>query len=142
MKISALFYAGLSAIVFLFTGSAYGWESTALDRYVAAPDATYHYQLLNSVGGNGYTGYVLEMTSQRWHTAEEVDQPIWRHWLTVVRPEHLETGGDLAKVGLGVKPRIIRVEFEPFDRPVLDLLGRPVPCGLSNFRLFHATNNL
>src|SRR5215831_5623482 len=40
MKISALFYAELSAIMFLFTGSAYGWEKTALDRYVAAPDAT------------------------------------------------------------------------------------------------------
>ena len=101
MKLSALFYAGLSAIVFLFTGSAYGWEKTALDRYVAAPDASYHYQLLNSIGGDGYTGYVLEMTSQRWRTAEEVDQPIWRHWLTVVRPEHLETSTSLLIVSGG-----------------------------------------
>jgi PhoPQ-activated pathogenicity-related protein len=106
MKISALFYAGLSAVVFLFAGSASGWDSTALDRYVATPDASYHYQLLSSVGGNGYTGYVLEMTSQRWRTAEEVDQPIWRHWLTVVRPEHLETSTSLLIVsgGSNVKP--------------------------------------
>jgi PhoPQ-activated pathogenicity-related protein len=101
MKISALCYAGVSAIVSLFTGSAYGWESTVLDRYVAAPDASYHYQLLNSVAGDGYAGYVLEMTSQRWRTAEEVDQPIWRHWLTVVRPEHLETSTSLLIVSGG-----------------------------------------
>jgi len=77
-----------------------------LDRYVTTRDASYHYQLLNSVGGNGYTGYVLEMTSQRWHTAEEVDQPIWRHWLTVVRPEHLETSTSLLIVsgGSNAKP--------------------------------------
>jgi PhoPQ-activated pathogenicity-related protein len=89
------FHAGLLAIVFLSTVSAHSQEQTALDRYVAAPDASYRYQLLNRVAGDGYTAYVLEMTSQRWRTAEEVDRPIWKHWLTIVRPEHLETSTSL-----------------------------------------------
>jgi len=37
------------------------------------------------------SSYVSELTSQRWRTADEVDRPIWKHWLTIVRPEHLET---------------------------------------------------
>jgi PhoPQ-activated pathogenicity-related protein len=95
MKIPVFLHAGLLAIVFLSTVSAHSQEQTALDRYVAAPDASYRYQLLNRVAGDGYTAYVLEMTSQRWRTAEEVDRPIWKHWLTIVRPEHLETSTSL-----------------------------------------------
>jgi len=35
-----------------------------------------------------------------------------------------------------------KASANPRGRPALDLLGRPGPCGLSNFRLFHGTNNL
>lgn len=66
-------------------------EETALDRYVAAPDPDYHYALVSTVPGPGYTGYVLELASQRWRSAAEVDQPIWKHWLTIVEPEHVGT---------------------------------------------------
>src|SRR5215468_3564843 len=95
MKVSVLLPAGLLAAVLLSTIPAHSREQTALDRYVATPDASYHYQLLNSVAGDGYTAYVLELTSQRWRTADEVDRPIWTHWLTIVRPEHLETSTSL-----------------------------------------------
>jgi PhoPQ-activated pathogenicity-related protein len=101
MKIPAFFYAGLLAIVLLAATSAYGWEETALDRYVAAPDSSYHYQLLNTVAGESYTAYLLELTSQRWRSADEVDRPIWKHWLTIVRPEELKTGTSLLIVSGG-----------------------------------------
>ena len=52
---------------------------TALDRYVAAPDASYKYELANKVAGPGYTTHVLEMTSQQWKTTAEVDHPVWKH---------------------------------------------------------------
>jgi PhoPQ-activated pathogenicity-related protein len=29
------------------------------------------------------------MTSQRWLTEKEVEQPLWKHWMTVVRPEKI-----------------------------------------------------
>jgi PhoPQ-activated pathogenicity-related protein len=60
---------------------------TALDRYVAAPDTNYSYRLVNTVRSGGATVYALEMTSQRWLTTNEVDRPIWRHWLTIVKPD-------------------------------------------------------
>jgi PhoPQ-activated pathogenicity-related protein len=59
---------------------------TALDRYVAAPDSSYKYELVQTIPGNGYTAYVLNMTSQTWRSAAEVDRPEWRHWLTVIKP--------------------------------------------------------
>lgn len=62
---------------------------TALDRYVAAPDPTYKYELANKVAGPGYTAYVLEMTSQQWKTTAEVDRPVWKHWVTLIKPDRV-----------------------------------------------------
>ena len=62
-------------------------EQTALDRYVAAPDTNYSYHLVNTIRGQDQTVYVLEMTSQAWLTTNEVDRPLWKHWLTIVRPD-------------------------------------------------------
>ena len=60
-------------------------QETALDRYVSGSDAVY--------GGKSFTrsrrglpGYVLELTSQTWRTAADVDRPVWKHWLTIVKP--------------------------------------------------------
>jgi len=27
------------------------------------------------------------MTSQSWRSAEEVDRPIWHHWVTIIKPD-------------------------------------------------------
>jgi PhoPQ-activated pathogenicity-related protein len=76
-------------------------QQTALDRYIAAPDADYHFELFNTFAGDGYTGYVLEMTSQQWRGATEVDHPLWKHWLTIVRPDRLVTSTGLMIVSGG-----------------------------------------
>jgi PhoPQ-activated pathogenicity-related protein len=69
-------------------------RQTALDRYVNTPDPTYKYELVNTIQGNGFTAYVLDMTSQTWRSAAEVDRPVWRHWVTIIRPDTVksETG--------------------------------------------------
>src|SRR5215204_352464 len=59
---------------------------TALDRYVAEPDPSYRYELVDTLVGGGFSASVLRMTSQTWLTEKEVDHPVWQHWLTVVRP--------------------------------------------------------
>jgi PhoPQ-activated pathogenicity-related protein len=87
----AVVICGLSSGIFASAGCAYGREETALDRYVAAFDPTYRYELLNTVADDGYVANVLEMTSQQWRTATEVDRPIWKHWLTIVRPQTVKT---------------------------------------------------
>lgn len=66
-------------------------HETALDRYVAAPDPHYHWEVVNTIPGDGYTTYVVDLTSQQYLTAAEVDHPIWKHWLTVVEPEKVRS---------------------------------------------------
>ncbi len=72
-------------------GVAPGEEPTALDEYVAQPDPSYSYKLLSTIPGKGSTTYVLEMTSQTWLTTEEVDRPVWKHWMIITKPDEVKT---------------------------------------------------
>lgn len=61
-------------------------QRTALDRYVNTPDPAFRYEVVSSVSTAGVSVFVLEMVSQNWLTAAEVDRPEWRHWLVIIRP--------------------------------------------------------
>ncbi|XP_035694468.1 autocrine proliferation repressor protein A-like [Branchiostoma floridae] len=65
--------------------------TTPLDDYVNKPDPhySYHEVLEWRLKGPGYTMYLLNMTSQQWLTEDEVDRPIWWHFLTVVIPDNM-----------------------------------------------------
>jgi len=78
---------------------------TALDEYVAKPDSHFSYKLINKNPGEGVTANVLEMTSQQWLTEKEVDQPIWKHWLTVVVPEQVTSHTGLLFITGGANNR-------------------------------------
>jgi len=62
-------------------------ERTPLDNYVEAPDTNYCYHVVNTLRGQDHTTYILEMTSQAWLTTNEVNRPVWTHWLNIVRPD-------------------------------------------------------
>ena len=47
-------------------------DETALDRYVKAPDSHFKWELVNTMEGKGFKAYVLDMTSQKWRTEQEV----------------------------------------------------------------------
>lgn len=70
---------------------AFAADYTALDRYVAAPDSSFHYTLNRTVNYAGITAYQLDMVSQTWLTTAEVDRPEWRHWVTIYKPDQLTT---------------------------------------------------
>jgi PhoPQ-activated pathogenicity-related protein len=74
---------------------------TPLDRYVHAPDPAFQWKLVNTIPGNGVTTFVLEMVSQNWLTPDEVDRTEWRHHLTVVRPDRVESDVALLLIGGG-----------------------------------------
>src|SRR5689334_6689330 len=74
--------------------ASHGPVKTALDRYVAAPDSNYRFELVKTIPGSGYTAFVLNMTSQSWRTSAEVDRPVWKHWLTIIKPDTVK--GDTA----------------------------------------------
>jgi PhoPQ-activated pathogenicity-related protein len=98
--ISALF---LSALTLLASSAdrAHLTPQTALDRYVAAPDTNYTWRLVNTIKGEGYTTYVIDMISQAWLTTNEVNRMLWQHWLTIVKPDKITASTSLLFIGGG-----------------------------------------
>jgi PhoPQ-activated pathogenicity-related protein len=76
-------------------------DGTALDRYVYKEDPHYAWRVLSSVPAGEATVHFLEMTSQQWLTEEEVDRPIWKHWLTVTVPRNVMSDTALMFIGGG-----------------------------------------
>jgi PhoPQ-activated pathogenicity-related protein len=74
---------------------------TALDGYVEAPDPSYKYELVNKVQGNGHTTYIIDMTSQTWRSASEVNRPVWRHWMIMVKPDEVKSTKSLLYISGG-----------------------------------------
>lgn len=81
---------------------AAGTAETALDRYVAAPDPHFAFAKVGELpAGAGVTATILELTSQQWLTAADVDRPLWKHWLVVYRPETVTSDLCLLWIGGG-----------------------------------------
>ena len=59
-----------------------------LKDYVDTPDSNYTFTLAKEVGGSGYTRYVLDMTAQSWKEGE-VTPHLWKHWVTIIRPDNV-----------------------------------------------------
>ena len=76
-------------------------DRTALDDYVAAPDTNYSFHVVARVPGNGQTTFIVDMTSQAWLTTNEVDRPLWKHWLTIVKPDDVASSTSLLFIGGG-----------------------------------------
>jgi PhoPQ-activated pathogenicity-related protein len=76
-------------------------ERTALDRYIAKPDTNYSFRLAQSIKGEGYTIHYLDMISQSWLTTNEVDRPLWQHWLTIVVPDKVSSSTALLFINGG-----------------------------------------
>src|SRR5690348_2386666 len=75
----------------LACSTAVAGDYTALDRYVAAPDASFRWSLARTLSYPGLKAYQLDMVSQTWLTTAEVNRPEWRHWVTIYKPEQLAT---------------------------------------------------
>jgi PhoPQ-activated pathogenicity-related protein len=76
-------------------------EKTSLDAYIAKKEDVYGWKLNSTIQGDGYTSYVLELTSQTWRSASEVDRPVWTHWLTVTKPAEVTSDKALLFIGGG-----------------------------------------
>jgi PhoPQ-activated pathogenicity-related protein len=81
--------------------SALAASRTALDEYVAKADPNYSFHLVNTVKGEGATSFILEMTSQQFLTENEVDRPIWKHWVIVTKPDQVEGTTGMLFIGGG-----------------------------------------
>jgi len=96
-----LFQTSLCATLIALLSVSVCAQQTALDRYVAKPDPAYSWKLVNTTQGEGYKSFLLELTSQQWRTEKDVDRPIWKHWLTIVKPDKPSTNKALLFIGGG-----------------------------------------
>jgi PhoPQ-activated pathogenicity-related protein len=94
MRSLTLLFALLQAFALMSAAAAKPPKSadrTALDDYLAKPDAVYAWKVAKTVTGNPSTTTVIRLTSQQWLDESKVDRPVWEHWLVVVKPEKVKT---------------------------------------------------
>jgi PhoPQ-activated pathogenicity-related protein len=82
--ISRCLFCVAALALFVFPGPA---AAAPLDDYLAAPDASYSFSLINTFPGAGYTTRIYDLTSQSWRDGTEMDRIDWEHWLIVVEPD-------------------------------------------------------
>src|SRR5271163_5015143 len=87
-RLMLTFVAALVAIALPLAGA--GEKETALDRYVHAPDPSFKFELVNTIQGDGYKAYIIDLTSQTWKPPVEPDRTVWKHWLTIVKPDDVK----------------------------------------------------
>ena len=97
--------APLLIVVFCLSAGVRAAEQTALDRYVAAPDPSYSFHLVSTQNSGDYKTFVIDMTSQTWLSEKEVDKPVWKHWLTIVVPDHVKSSTALLLINGGSNDR-------------------------------------
>jgi PhoPQ-activated pathogenicity-related protein len=74
---------------------------TALDHYIAKPDASYRWKVVRKSDQDGLTTFVVDLASQTWRTKDEVDRTLWEHWLVVTRPAKVTATKALLFIGGG-----------------------------------------
>lgn len=87
--------------------------STPLDDYIAAPDSAYRWEVRNSAKGQNYTVYDLDLVSQTWRNADEVDRPLWTHSLIVVVPDNVQSKYTLLNIWNGFNGDVSQSLLEP-----------------------------
>jgi PhoPQ-activated pathogenicity-related protein len=75
--------------------------TTALDDYVNAPDDSYTWKVVSSTTTDGVRSVVIDMISQTWRTAAEVDRPQWQHWVILTIPENVTSSTGFLMIGGG-----------------------------------------
>jgi PhoPQ-activated pathogenicity-related protein len=101
--------------------------ATPLDDYMNNGDKSFSYKDTGvTLGGNGWTAYIYNMTSQTWMTEAESSQPVWWHHVAIVIPHAVDaskqaafmyiTGGD---------------NKHPMDFPKADDEGLMIVAGMS-----------
>ncbi len=78
-------------------------SSFPLQAYVETPDDAFRYEISETVRGESWTEYRIYMVSGTWLTKEEVDEPEWWHWLTMVVPDDIRETESLMHIGGGSK---------------------------------------
>jgi PhoPQ-activated pathogenicity-related protein len=76
-------------------------DSFPLKSYVETKDKAFRYEIKETIKGEAWTEYRIFLVSGTWLSSEQVDEPEWWHWLTVVVPDNLDETESLIHIGGG-----------------------------------------
>lgn len=106
-RLAAVFLTLLVLVSVPAFGGLKASPTTALDEYVAKPDANYRWELKGKAENHAGVYYLLEMTSQQWRTEQEVTHSVWKHWLSIYKPHKVGSSIALMTINggsVGSKP--------------------------------------
>lgn len=105
-------------------------DATPLDDYVKEVDHHYQWTLDQKVSHAEADIFYLNLTSQKWRSAQEVDKPLWQHQLTIVVPKQLKSQIAILTIGNGIAgiPNSYSSGLSPLE---LALANHAVACELS-----------
>jgi PhoPQ-activated pathogenicity-related protein len=112
-------------------GANVDMKDTALSKYVFAEDNAYAWELVRETPMDGITMYDIRLTSQRWRNSQEVNHPLWTHWLTIGVPATLKSQTPIMIIGGGSR----RDKPQETPRQEFLLLARSsgtVVCAIDN----------
>ncbi len=90
------------AFILLITACSYEPDRQhSFITYLEETEGDYQYDLHSAIDGDGYTAYVIRMVSQNWLSTDDVDNPEWWHWLTIVVPDSIEHSTAMLWIGGG-----------------------------------------
>lgn len=128
LTIRVFHFSVLAVLVLLLQAAP---PETALDRYVKAPDPIFKFELVKTIPGDYHKIYVLNMISQQYLTTDEVNRPIWQHWVTIVKPDKVTTDIGLLFIGGGDNGNAIPDQVDPLALEIASATGAVVAT-LSN----------
>jgi len=75
--------------------------ATPLDDYIAKPDPSYTYTVVQTIDNPLGKVYVIDMKSQTWRSEKEVNRTLWQHWLTIIVPNDVTSNTALLWINGG-----------------------------------------
>jgi PhoPQ-activated pathogenicity-related protein len=83
---------------FIVDGKAHAVKTSPLVDYVLTYDSNYNWFDTNErMSGKGWTGYLLNLTSQAW-MADITSRPVWSHNLLVIRPDEINEETNIGSI--------------------------------------------
>lgn len=65
-------------------------HASYLADFVAKEDPAYKWEVVEEKHEANYSTYLIDMTSQTWRSADEVNKPEWKHWVKIIVPKELK----------------------------------------------------
>ena len=106
------------------------FNQTALDDYVHSIDGSYDYEVIERVTGEGFTTYIVNLTSQTFLTKKDINRTKWKHWLIIVSPDQIKHTTGMLVIGGGdndgsipKEPDQLALEYAKTTNSVVATLG-------------------